>query len=253
MTKEGHDLITVFRKWELRYFVLNLKTKVLCYYTDTTYSDKKGEYRLLASDHPSVTLNRTRNPKKVMLEVCGVSRGGRQTLYLISPAVNSIALWYVGLRYAIMGDNPQADLILNWGEELKHIINANVHSIQAETSGAEGSARNTSTNFSAETQRCLARLMESQEKVMGDMMRLFDRSSDGSPALQANMLDVELSCVQRSLFPDALKCIEYARSWGLATEGVPLSPLRLKVAKDLLHTFRSTPDSLLRCHSIDDS
>ena len=69
-------------------------------------------------------------------------------------------------------------------------------------------------------------------------------------ALHLNQLDAEVSAAQRALFPDTLKCFEFARSWGLLDRSRRLSALRLAVLLDLVVVLTSSPESLLRCHSV---
>lgn len=124
LTKESHDFISIFRKWELRFFVLNFTTKTLAYYTDNTYSKQKGCYQL--NSDSTVRINYTRNPKKVMLEISGISRGGLQTLYLVSPVLQTIILWYVGVRYVVHGENSKVHEMRHWTDSLRAIINVSI-------------------------------------------------------------------------------------------------------------------------------
>lgn len=121
LTKESHDIISVFRKWELRFFVLNFRTKTLSYYTDNTYANQRGSYIL--SDISVVNVNYIRNPKKPMLELTGTSRGSVQRLYLVTPTVQTITLWYVSLRHVVRGEDPRVRVMSNWTATLSAIIN----------------------------------------------------------------------------------------------------------------------------------
>jgi hypothetical protein len=122
LTKESHDFLAVFRKWELRFFVLNFKTRTLAYYTDNTYTDQRGSY--LLGDSSTVCVNYARNPKKPMLEVTGSSRGSKQQkLFLVTPTLQAITLWYVGLRYAVQGEHAQVRVMTGWTASLSAIIN----------------------------------------------------------------------------------------------------------------------------------
>jgi hypothetical protein len=103
MTKRSHDYFTIFRKWQVRYFVLDIEKKLLSYYKDATKIQHRGTYQLCGHVRAVTTSDgKQLKDNTFYLEVQGRNSQGRMSSLLIYlDTLQTADFWFSCLRYAV--------------------------------------------------------------------------------------------------------------------------------------------------------
>lgn len=101
LMKQSHESYSIFRRWQMRYFVLDFKKKALRYYIDDEMKQMVGEYILQGSMLCEVRDYGFFRTRQHQIAVSGLSRGNKSTLYMYSDTMETINMWFAALRYAI--------------------------------------------------------------------------------------------------------------------------------------------------------
>ena len=93
--KESHD-IWLFRRYQMRYFVLDATARLLMYYTSENKSECRGRYLLSDASKLGELLEETSTD----FFITGTSKGiVGQVLRMRAPNVRTANLWFAALRY----------------------------------------------------------------------------------------------------------------------------------------------------------
>jgi hypothetical protein len=103
MTKRSHEYFTIFRKWQRRYFVLDIERRTLTYYRDATKIQHRGTYQL-SGELRVVTTPDGRMPREhsFQLEIHGRNQQRKSSvLNCYVDTLQNIDFWFSCLRFAI--------------------------------------------------------------------------------------------------------------------------------------------------------